>query len=272
MSLSLALIGQPVKHSRSPEIHQQFAQQFGDELRFELIECSTEEVSDTIKGFFSAGGSGMNVTLPHKATVMDCCDEIADSARLAGAVNTLVPLAQGGLRGENTDGAGCVSDLKRLGVRLRDRRVAVIGAGGAARGIIKPLLDEKPAELVWSNRNPLRLEGQEEHYADLGPLRCCANMALKGDQFDLVINATAAGHQGQAPLLPHALFAAGGVAYDLSYGPAAQPFLQWAPSEGAAACHDGTGMLIEQAALSYQHWTGRLPDTAPVHAKQAAEG
>lgn len=265
MTYRFALIGQPVAHSRSPAIHQQFAQQCGHDIGFELIECAPAELAATIGAFFAAGGQGMNVTLPHKAAALDCCQQVSADAQLAGAVNTLIPGAAG-LNGENTDGPGLIRDLKRLGIELRDRRIAVIGAGGAARGILKPLLDEQPAELIWSNRNPLKLEGREAAFQAHGPLHCRANLALKGFEFDLLINATAAGHQGLAPLLPHGLIAAGGTAYDLSYGKAAQPFLDWARNQGASACHDGSGMLIEQAALSYALWTGTLPETAALHA------
>ena len=267
--MKLALIGQPVAHSRSPQIHKHFAHNSGREIQFDLIECSSDEVDTTVKAFFAAGGHGMNVTLPHKATVMGSCAALSHEAELAGAVNTLVPDAQG-LRGENTDGRGMVRDLKRLGIALKGKRIAVIGAGGAARGVLKPLLDEQPSELVWANRNPLKLEGREQPYLAHGPLVCRANLALKGDRFDLLINATAAGHHGQAPRLPQQLFAAGGVAYDLSYGPAAQPFLDWATAQGAAAVHPGIGMLIEQAALAWQHWTGELPDTTALHQDMAA--
>jgi shikimate dehydrogenase len=265
MSFRFALIGQPVAHSRSPSIHQQFAAQCGDDIAFELIECVPEQVAETVATFFSAGGHGMNVTLPHKNAVLSCCAAVSADARLAKAVNTLVPKADG-LHGENTDGAGLMRDLKRLGIAIAGQRIAVIGAGGAARGIIKPLLDEAPAELVWSHRNPLKLEGLEADFQAYGQVICRANMALKGDSFDLLIHASSAGHKGVAPFLPDHLIAAGGTAYDLSYGAAAQPFLDWARSQGAAATHDGLGMLVEQAALAYEHWTGRLPETTAVHA------
>lgn len=267
--MKLALIGQPVAHSRSPQIHQHFAQASGRSISFDLMECSSEDVAATVAQFFANGGNGMNVTLPHKATVMASCAQVSNEAELAGAVNTLVPQKHG-LRGENTDGRGMVRDLKRLGISLKGKRIAVIGAGGAARGVLKPLLDEAPAELVWSNRNPLKLEGREAPFQAHGPLVCRANLALKGDHFDVLINATAAGHSGQAPRLPNDLLGAGGVAYDLSYGPAAQPFLDWAMAQGASAAHSGMGMLIEQAALAWQHWTGDLPDTAALHEELAA--
>ncbi len=270
MNWRFALIGQPVAHSRSPGIHQALASQFGQTVDYALLECGEAEVGPTVADFFANGGQGMNVTVPHKAAVIDSCASVSETARRARSVNTLIPQADGSLHGETTDGAGCVRDLKRLGVTLAGARIAVIGAGGAARGLIQPLLETAPAELVWSHRNPLKLEPLQEDFAGLGPLRFAANMALKGDRFDLLINATAAGHKGEVPLLPHALFADGGVAYDLSYGPVAEPFLRWAHGEGAAATHGGLGMLIEQAALSFSHWTGQTPDTAPIHASLAA--
>ncbi len=270
MNWRFALIGQPVAHSRSPAIHQAFAAQFGQSVDYRLIECAPAEVAATVAGFFADGGQGMNVTVPHKATALDSCASLSDAAQQARAVNTLIPRPDGSLHGETTDGAGCVRDLQRLGIELAGARIGVIGAGGAACGLIRPLLAAGPAELVWSHRNPLKLEALAPAFAGPGPLRFAANMALKGDRFDLLINATAAGHKGAAPLLPHALFAPGGVAYDLSYGPAAAPFLHWARAEGAAAAHEGLGMLVEQAALSFAHWTGQMPDTAPVHASLAA--
>ncbi len=267
--MKLALIGQPVAHSRSPQIHQHFAQASGREIQFDLIECHTDEVADTVAAFFAEGGAGMNVTLPHKGTVMASCASVSDEATLAEAVNTLVP-GENGLRGENTDGRGMVRDLQRLGISLAGKRIGVIGAGGAARGVLKPLLDEQPAELVWSNRNPLKLEGRDAPYQAHGPLVCRANLSLKGDRFDVLINATAAGHSGQVPRLPSDLFATDGIAYDLSYGAAAQPFLDWALAQGAAAAYPGMGMLIEQAALAWQHWTGELPDTRTLHKQMSA--
>ncbi|MGJ8669110.1 MAG: shikimate dehydrogenase [Oceanococcus sp.] len=263
-SLKLGLIGQPVKHSRSPQIHQHFAEQTGRELDYRLIECAADDVVTTVADFFAGGGHGLNVTLPHKATVLPLCQHISEDAQLAEAANTLIPRPDG-LRAENTDGRGLIRDLQRLGVNVTGKRIAVIGAGGAARGIIKPLLDEKPKELTWSNRNPLKLEGKEIAFAGHGPLILCANLALKGGQFDLVIHASSAGHQGLAPRLPSGLFAPGGIAYDLSYGAAALPFLAWAKEHGATVQHQGIGMLIEQAALSWQHWTGSLPETEQLH-------
>lgn len=265
MSIRCGVIGDPIAHSRSPEIHRHFADQFGLEFDYQRIHTPVDLLDDTVRTFFSAGGTGLNVTLPHKQAVMNLCDEVAASAQRAGSVNTLhqTPSA---LVGISTDGPGLVADLKRLGAPLTDARIVLIGAGGAARGVVEPLLAEKPRELVWSHRNPVKLEDPVRTFRNLGPLRACANMALKGDQFDLVIHATAAGHLGEVPLLPSRLFADNSWAYDLSYGAAAQPFLQWARDQGARHSTEGFGMLIEQAALSFHLWTGRHPDTSALHA------
>ena len=182
----------------------------------------------------------------------------------AASVNTLQP-TDDGLIGLSTDGPGLVADLRRLGAPLTDARIALIGAGGAARAVVEPLLAASPRELVWSHRNPVKLEEPVAVFGQLGPLRACANMALKGDRFDLIIHATAAGHSGQAPLLPSNLFADGAWAYDISYGTAAEPFLNWARTQGAAYLSGGYGMLIEQAALSFAQWTGKHPDTSSLH-------
>lgn len=258
------LVGQPVEHSRSPAIHHAFAAQRDEEIRFDLLPCSESALSETVQQFFEQGGSGLNVTLPHKGAALALCTELSDDARLAGAVNTLVPSAAG-LSGHNTDGRGLVADLERLGIPLRGRRIVVLGAGGAARGILKPLLDTAPAELVWSHRNPWKVQEQEAEFAAFGPLRACTHIALKGDRFDLIVNATSAGHSGQLPWLPHQPFTADGRAYDLSYGEVARRFQQWARREGAVACHSGLGMLIEQAALACALWTGVMPDTTALH-------
>ncbi len=264
MSILCGVIGDPINHSRSPEIHQHFAAQFGLDFSYERIHAPADELEAAVAAFFARGGTGLNVTLPHKHSVMALCATVADAARRAGSVNTL-QRTDAGLQGTSTDGAGLVADLQRLGAPLTGARIAVIGAGGAARAVIEPLLATKPSELVWSHRNPVKLEEPIQQFAGLGPLRPCANMALKGDRFDLIIHATAAGHSGEAPLLPTRLFADAGWAYDLSYGPAAEPFLAWARGQGAAQVSAGYGMLIEQAALSFAQWTGHRPDTSALH-------
>ena len=264
MTLRCGLIGDPVAHSQSPAIHAAFAEQTGLALSYEAIPTPSEALAATVQGFFAEGGHGLNVTLPHKQAVLALCAEVAPAAQRASSVNTL-SRSDAGISGRSTDGPGLIADLRRLDAPLAGANILLLGAGGAARAVVEPLLACAPAELVWSHRNPLKLEGQETKFAGLGRLRLCADLALKGDRFDLILHATAAGHSGRAPLLPNGILGRDSFAYDLSYGDAALPFLSWAQAQGAARQADGQGMLIEQAALSFQHWTGQQPDTASLH-------
>lgn len=266
-----AVIGQPVSHSKSPFIHLQFAQQSQSELSYEAIEVAADVLADTLKRLHANGYQGLNVTLPHKTAVAALCESVSESAQLAGAVNTLIRTGTG-WRGDNTDGEGMLRDLRdNLKLAIAGQRVLVLGAGGAVRGILKPLLDEKPAELVLSNRNPWKPEELAEQFKAHGRIRPCTHLALKGDVFDLIINATSAGHSGQLPRLPGQLLAAGGVCYDLNYGKAFEPFAAWARGQGAALVADGLGMLVEQAAGAFALWRGLRPQTAAVIGALRAE-
>jgi shikimate dehydrogenase len=197
------------------------------------------------------------------------CESRSERAERAGAVNTLIR-REHGWHGCNTDGVGLVNDLRNLGVPLAGKRILVLGAGGAARGILEPLLAGKPAELVLSSRNPWKPEELAAVFKPHGPIRPCTHLALKGDRFDLILNATSAGHEGEVPRLPPGLFAPDALAYDLNYGAAAKPFLDWAQAQGAARGTDGLGMLVEQAAEAFQLWRGVRPETAPVLAELRA--
>jgi shikimate dehydrogenase len=259
-----ALLGQPVAHSPSPKIHQGFAQQLGLELSYEKLEVAPEDFAATLARLHAEGYRGLNVTLPHKLAALAASVEQAPRAALAGAANTLVRAANG-WRADNTDGEGLVRDLRdNLELALAGQRVLLLGAGGAARGALKPLLDQKPAVLVISSRTPWTVEKLAAEFAAHGPLRPSTHLALKGERFDLVINATSAGHHGQAPRLPPELLAPGGACYDLSYGEAFEPFRAWAQAQGARVVADGLGMLVEQAAASFELWLGKRPATAPV--------
>lgn len=259
-----AVIGSPVGHSQSPRIHAQFAAQTGQSLVYEAIEIAPEALAAELQRLHAEGYRGLNVTLPHKLAAMQLCEQLSERAQLAGAVNTLVR-SDSGWRGDNTDGAGLIADLRdNLKIALAGRRVLVLGAGGAARGILKPLLEQQPAELVVSNRNPWKPEELAEQFKPHGKIRPCTHLALKGDLFDVIINATSAGHDGRAPRLPGQLLAAGGVCYDLSYGKAFAPFADWARGQQAALVADGLGMLVEQAAVSFELWRGVRPVTAGV--------
>lgn len=256
-----AVIGQPIAHSRSPVIHAQFAKATAQDLRYEAIAIAPESLTAELARLHGEGVRGLNVTLPHKQAVAKLCESVSERAQRAGAVNTLTRTDSGWV-GDNTDGEGFMTDLARLGLHVTGRRVLVLGAGGATRGILAPLLAAKPALLVVSNRNPWKPEELAELFKPQGQITPRTHLALKGDRYDLVINATSAGHSGGIPMLPGQLLAPGGECYDLSYCDAHAPFARWAASQGAARCEDGLGMLIEQAASSFAIWRGVRPQTA----------
>ena len=259
-----AVIGQPIAHSASPRIHTAFGEQLGIALDYERLEVEPEALSERLTELHAAGYAGLNVTLPHKQAVATECARVSERARLAEAVNTLSRI-DAGWTGDNTDGEGLLRDLQdNLGVAVAGKRVLVLGAGGAARGILPPLLETGPAELVLSNRSPWKPETIAEALAAHGPIRPATHMALKGDHFEIVINAMSVGHQGAFPRMPDGLLAQGAAAYDLSYGAAHTPFAEWARAAGAVAVHDGLGMLVEQAAASFALWHGQRPETAPI--------
>lgn len=259
-----AVIGQPISHSKSPFIHAQFARQTAQELSYDAIEVAPEALAETLKRLHAEGYRGLNVTLPHKIQVAKLCESVSERAQLAAAVNTLIR-TETGWRGDNTDGDGLVRDLtQHLGLTIAGKRVLVLGAGGAGRGILQPLLQQNPAELTLSGRNPWKPEELAEQFKAVGKIRPATHIALKGDEFDLIINATSVGHSGAAPRMPGQLLAEGGACYDLSYGKAFEPFAAWACTQDAARVSDGLGMLVEQAAAAFEIWRGVKPETKPV--------
>lgn len=258
-----AVIGDPVAHSLSPSIHAAFGEQTGVALDYQALQVGAQVLEASLTRFHDEGYDGLNVTVPHKTAVLAACESLSPAAEQAQAVNTLIR-TDTGWHGDNTDGIGLLADLQQQDVDLVGRRVVVLGAGGAALGVLPALLGSGAAEVVISSRNPWKPEALAERLAPLGPLRPCTHLALKGDRFDLVINATSIGHQGRFLRIPFPLLADTAVAYDLSYGPAHQPFQQWARSQGAVQVLDGLGMLIEQAAAAFQRWNGQTPDTRAV--------
>ena len=259
-----AVLGQPIAQSQSPQIHAWFAEQLGQEISYERIEASPEAFADTLARLHREGYRGLNVTAPHKLAALAASVEKTAPAELAGAANTLTRL-DGGWRADTTDGDGLVRDLRdNLKWPLAGRRVLLIGAGGAVRGTLKALLEEKPAELVVSSRTPWKVEKLVADFKAFGPLRPSTNVALKGDHFDLIINATSAGHAGTVPRLATGLLKDGGACYDMNYGKAHAPFRDWARAQGAVRISDGVGMLVEQAATAYALWHGARPRTAEV--------
>jgi len=226
-----------------------------------------------VRGFFATGGRGLNVTIPHKRSVMALLDHVSERARRAGAVNTLALDQAAGLCGDNTDGVGLVRDLiENLRIPVRARRVLLLGAGGAARGVLGPLLELAPSELVIVNRSPDAAVALANEWMAGGPVRALGCSELAGIEFDLIINATAASLQGQLPSVPPTVLHAGSICYDMAYGRHDTPFVQWARHLGAAQAHLGLGMLVEQAAESFRLWRGLLPHTAAVLGALHAEG
>lgn len=259
-----AVIGNPIAHSKSPLIHTAFAQQTGQDLSYERLLSPLDGFSTTLQQFQAAGGRGVNVTVPFKEDAWRLADELTPRASLAQAANTLV-FTDTGILADNTDGTGLVTDIQQnLGYALAGRRVLLMGAGGAARGVIAPLLAEQPAFLVIANRTAGRALALQRQFAPYGVVEACDYAALNDVQFDCIINATSASLAGELAPLPGNVFAPGSLAYDMMYGTASTPFSNYAATHGASRCADGLGMLVEQAAIAFHLWRGVRPDTQAV--------
>jgi shikimate dehydrogenase len=266
MSSSYALFGFPVHHSWSPFIHGMFARQTGQDMVYRLQESSPEQFRhDVLDFFFEQGGRGANVTLPHKRAAADLVNELTPRAQRADAVNTIIR-RDSELIGDNTDGAGLIRDLTHnLGLKLGQPRVLMLGAGGAARGALAPLLALQPATLVIANRTAERAVDLAAEFADLGAVSGTAFGDLEPvAPFDLVINATSASLKGEVPPIPARAIGAGTACYDMAYGVGETPFTQWARDHGAKVTAQGWGMLVEQAAEAFHLWRGVRPETPPV--------
>jgi shikimate dehydrogenase len=264
LPVRLAVIGNPVAHSRSPQIHARFAADAKQAVDYTRIEAPLDGFAATLRAFADAGARGCNVTVPFKGEAFAACARLSERARRAQAVNTIAFEADGWF-GDNTDGAGLVRDIElNAGVPLRGKRVLVLGAGGAAAGALDPLLAARPAALVVANRTPAKAQALIERFAASAarldvPLSSAA-LEAPGAGFDVLINATAASLQAAVPPLPAGTLAPGALALDMMYGAAALPFLRWARAQGAVA-RDGLGMLVEQAAEAWFVWMGVRPST-----------
>ena len=259
------VMGYPVSHSRSPVIHRLFAMQTGQDLQYDLLEVAPAKLETAIKQFARTGGKGLNITVPHKSEVTKLVDEMSERASDAGAVNTLV-FQDKEIFGDNTDGVGLLRDLQsNLGLNLKDANILILGAGGAVRGIISPLLDAGPKSLMIANRTIAKAKALADHFSTQGPVRACYFQDVGSSPvYDLVINATSAGLKGETLPYPEAAIGEHTICYDLSYSMKTTPFSEWAKEHGAARSLMGWGMLVEQAAESFYLWRGVRPDTAAV--------
>lgn len=266
-----AVMGNPIAHSKSPSIHRQFAEQTGQALEYAAVLVDIGHFAEAVAAFRRDGGKGLNVTVPFKQDAWQLATWRTPRAARAGAVNTLWWDGAERLCGDTTDGVGLVRDLRdNHAVPLRGRRVLLVGAGGAARGVVEPLLSERPAALTIANRTAERALELAAMFGEFGPVTGCGFDALAGQAFDLVINATAAGLAGEVPPLSGTVFAPGACAYDMMYGSEPTAFVRWSLAQGCARALDGLGMLVEQAAEAFFVWRGVRPDTAPVIARLRA--
>jgi shikimate dehydrogenase len=259
-----AVIGYPVAHSWSPFIHGLFAKQTGHAITYSRLEVAPEALNERVVEFFAADGKGLNVTLPHKQAACLIARERTPRAEIAGAVNTLV-LRNNGVLGDNTDGAGLIADLTRnLAFDLQGTRILVLGAGGAARGVLGPLLEADPEYIEIANRNDKRAAELAHEFSTLGTVHGCGFDAIAESTFDLVLNATSASLQDTIPPIPPQVIRPTTLCYDMAYGRGDTAFTRWAKSAGAGRAETGWGMLVEQAAESFLLWRGVKPQTAPV--------
>lgn len=260
-----AVFGHPISHSRSPDIHARFAAQTRQTMEYRAMDVPAEVFETTLKTFIKDQGRGLNCTVPLKEIAFGVCDALSDRAQRSGAVNTIKISENGQLWGDNTDGVGLLRDLTHnLSLTLKEKRILILGAGGATRGIIEPLLEARPQSLWIANRTIERAEQLALDFKALGQIHALGFMALEGFAFDLILNATSASLSGALPPLPAGLLAPGGSCYDLAYGKEPTPFVHWGREQGASLSADGIGMLVEQAAEAFHIWRGVFPETRPV--------
>lgn len=259
-----AVIGYPISHSKSPILHAAFAKQTHQDISYEAILGPLDEFRKTVLGFRSNGGKGMNVTVPFKVQALELADVLTPRAKQARAVNTL-SFDQHGIYGDNTDGIGLIRDIQeRLGFCLQGKRILILGAGGAARGVILPILDERPEHVAVANRTIEKAKAIQEQFSEFADIPVGGFDDFAGESFDLIINATSAGLSGSHLPLPKGIFNSGAMAYDMVYGREPTYFLTDAISRGVTHVSDGLGMLVGQAAESFMLWRGVHPDPGPV--------
>ncbi|ATF10094.1 shikimate dehydrogenase [Candidatus Enterovibrio altilux] len=258
------IIGNPISQSKSPLIHTLFAHQTGQAMTYEVLQAPVENFNKAITAFFANGGRGCNVTVPFKEDAYGMATMLTERARLAGAVNTLKNLDERGILGDNTDGEGLVQDLLNHHVQLKDAKVLLLGAGGAARGVILPLLMHIPETLVIANRTVSKAKSLVSLFSGCGRVSAATFHSLHNAEFDIIINSTSASLFGEYPNIPASAISNNSIVYDMVYGPGVTSSNQWALAQGASRVIDGLGMLISQAAESFTVWRSIRPITGQV--------
>lgn len=265
MTDQYAVFGNPIEHSKSPMIHTEFAKLTEQDLAYNKQKVELDAFAETAKAFFTEGGKGLNITVPFKLDAYEFADQLSQRARQAGAVNTLILAEDGSIKGDNTDGIGMVSDIiENLGWDIQDKKVLILGAGGAVRGVLGPLLAHNPKVVVIANRTVEKAKQLATAFERSGKLLGIGFDCLQELEFDLVINGTSASLAGDLPPLPDSLLADGACCYDMMYAKEPTVFMQWASNHGAKSTADGLGMLVEQAAESFRLWRGVKPPTQSV--------
>jgi shikimate dehydrogenase len=260
-----AVFGYPIKHSKSPRIHKIFAEQTGQSLQYDAQEVPAGQFPEAVARFFAKGGKGLNCTVPLKELAWAYADIKTVRAQLSKAVNTLALQSDGSILGDNTDGIGLVTDLmSNHAISLAGSRILILGAGGASRGIITPLLEQSAHSIVIANRTVDKAIHLAAEFHDKGAITGCGFSDLKNRQYDLILNATSTSLSGQLPPLPKSLLAKNGVCYDLAYGNEPTVFVRWGLENHAEKSLDGLGMLVEQAAEAFFIWRGVRPNTGSV--------
>jgi len=260
-----AVIGNPIKHSKSPLIHQAFAQQEKVNIDYQRILASEDKFTQSVIEFANRGGLGLNVTVPFKIVAYQQCQQLNEYAQAAGAVNTISFDSDMSWIGANTDGIGLLTDLKNNQHQdLYNKNILILGAGGATRGILLPLLQENPIQILIANRTVAKADALAEAFSSAGTINSCGFEEIDTQAFDLVINATSASLDHDVPPVPDNIIGAETICYDLAYSDQPTVFINWSKKLNAKKSIDGIGMLIEQAAESYYIWRGFRPDTKPV--------
>lgn len=266
MTDQYAVFGNPIKHSRSPQIHSAFSEQTGQDINYVSTLIETDQFQSAARHFFNNGGKGLNITVPFKQDAFTFADELSERARRAGAVNTLIHQDDGKILGDNTDGVGLVRDISNnLGWAIEGKKVLLVGAGGAVMGVLEPLLQQHPALIVIANRTISKAQKLAHDFADLGNIQGCGFDELTDSgHFDLIINGSSASLAGETAPLPNSVLTANTQGYDMMYAAEPTPFMHWMNDHGAQQTTDGLGMLVEQAAEAFTLWRSVRPETTAV--------